>query len=84
MNKENSKAHEPHKFVPNFSQRLDLRSSNEHVSIQNLSTSYTWKDIRQQYKSKNLKVTSKMWNDEFELPDGSYSMSDIQIVSSIS
>ena len=40
MNIENSKANEPHKFVLNFSQRLDLRSSNKHVSLQNLSIYY--------------------------------------------
>ena len=34
---ENSKTNEPHKFVLNFSQRLDLRISNKHVALQNLS-----------------------------------------------
>ena len=32
MNIENSKANEPHKFVLNLSQRLDLRSSNKRFS----------------------------------------------------
>ena len=36
MNAENSKTNEPHKFV-NRSQRLDLRNSNKHVALQNLS-----------------------------------------------
>ena len=31
MNTENSKTNEPHTFVLNLSQRLDLRSSNKHV-----------------------------------------------------
>ena len=35
MNMENSKTNEPHKFVLNFSQRLDLRSPNEHFAPQN-------------------------------------------------
>ena len=34
MNTENSKTNEPHKFVLNMSQRLDLRSSNNHVALQ--------------------------------------------------
>ena len=46
MNLENSKTNEPHKFFLNFSQRLDLRSSDKHVAIQNLSIYYTWKNIR--------------------------------------
>ena len=31
----NSKTDEPHKFVLNLSQRLDLISSNKHVALQN-------------------------------------------------
>ena len=31
MNTENSKTNEPHKFVLNLSQRLDIRKSNKHV-----------------------------------------------------
>ena len=34
MSTENSKKHEPHKFVLKFSKRLDLRSSNKHVASQ--------------------------------------------------
>ena len=34
-NVENSKTNEPYKVVLNFSQRLDLRSPNEHVAPQN-------------------------------------------------
>ena len=33
MNTKNSKSNEPHKFALNFSQRLDLRSSNKHVAL---------------------------------------------------
>ena len=32
MNTKNSKTSEPHKFVLNISQRLDLRSSNKNVA----------------------------------------------------
>ena len=78
MNTENSKTNEPHKFVFNLSQRLDLTSSNKHVALQNLSIYYTWKNIRKQYKNNKLKTIAPIWNDEFELPDGSYSVSDIQ------
>ena len=43
MNTEKSKTNKPHKFVLNFSQRLDLRGSNKHFVLQNLSIYYTWK-----------------------------------------
>ena len=78
MNTENSKTKEPHKCVLNLSQRLDLRSSNKHLVLQNLSIYYTWKNIRKQYKNNKLKIIAPTWTDEFELPNGFYSVSDIQ------
>ena len=80
MNSENSKTNEPHKFVLNFLERLDFRSSNEYVALQNVSIYHTWKNITKQHKNKNInqKVIAPTSNDEFELPDGSCSVSDIQ------
>ena len=43
-----------------------------------LSIYYTWKNIKKSYKNNNFKTSAPAWNEEFELPDGSYSMSDIQ------
>ena len=37
MNMEISKTNEPYKFALNLSQRLDFRSSNKNVALQNLS-----------------------------------------------
>ena len=65
-----------HEFVLYLSQRLDLRSLNKHV-LRNLSIYYTWKNIRQYYTNSKLKIIAPPGNDEFELPDGSYSMSVI-------
>ena len=42
-----------------------------------MSTYHTWKNKRQHYKKK-LKIIAPIWNDEFELPDGSHSLFDIQ------
>ena len=78
MTTESSKKNESHKLVLNLSQKLDLKSSNKHVALQNLSIYYTWKNIRKQYENNKLNVTVLMWNDEFELPGGSYFVSDIQ------
>ena len=36
---------------------------------------YTWKNIRKQYKNNKLKIITPTWNDEIELPDGSYFVS---------
>ena len=69
MHTENIKTSEPHKFILNLSQKLDLISSNKYVALQNLSIYYTCKNIRQQQKDKKLKIIAPTWNDEFELPD---------------
>ena len=78
MTTENSRTNEPHKFILNLSKRLDLRSSDKHVALQNLSIYYTWKNIRKQYKNNKLKIIAPTRNGESELPNGSYSVSDIQ------
>ena len=45
MNTENSKTNETHKFVPNLTQRLDLRSSKKHNALPILSIYHTWKYV---------------------------------------
>ena len=74
MNTENIKTSEPHKIVLNLSQRLDLRSSDKHVALENLSVYYPWKKT----VNNKLKMIAPTWDDEFELPAGCYSVSDIQ------
>ena len=78
INTDNRNMNELHKFLINLSQRLDLRSSDRHTVLQNLSIYYTWKNIRKQYKKNKLKIIAPTRNDEFELPNGSYSISNIQ------
>ena len=38
----------------------------------------THQKIQESYKSNKFKISSKTWNEEFVLPDRSYSISDIQ------
>ena len=66
------------KFVPNLLQRLDLRSLNKHVALQHLSIYYTLENIKKLFENKKLKIIAAIRNDEFELLEGSYSVSDIQ------
>ena len=56
----------------------NLKSSKKHVALQKLFIYYTWKKIIKQCKNNQLKIRAPAWNDEFELPDGSYYVSDIQ------
>ena len=44
----------------------------------NLSINYTWKIIRSEYNNNNFEISVPTWNDTFDLPDGSYSIADIQ------
>ena len=48
------------------------------MAFANLSIYYTWKNIKSAYNNNKFKTSAPTWNDEFDLPDGSYSISDIQ------
>ena len=74
MNTENNKTNQSHKFVLNLSQKLDLRSLNRHVSLQDLFIYYTWKNVSKKCKNNNLKIIAPTWNNDFQLPDSSYSV----------
>ena len=39
---------------------------------------YTWKNIKSSYNNNQFKTSAPTWNDKFELPGGSYYVSDIQ------
>ena len=79
MNTENSKTNEPNKFIYQFTGKLNLKTpNNKNIGLVNLSIYYTWKNIKFVYNSNKSKISAPTWNDEFDLPDGSYSVSDIQ------
>ena len=44
----------------------------------NLSIYCTWKNIKSSYNNNKFKILTSTWNKEFSIPDGSYSVSDIQ------
>ena len=48
------------------------------MALANLSICYLWKNIKSEYNNNTFKIFAPTWNDEFNLPDGSYSVSDIQ------
>ena len=78
MNSENSKTSEPHVLTLKISDKLDLRKGEKNVALSNLSFYYTRKNIKSLYNNSKSKISPPTWNDKFELPDGSYSVSDIQ------
>ena len=48
------------------------------MALANLSIYYTWKNIKSAYSNNKFKISAPTWNDTFDLPDGSYSIEDIQ------
>ena len=44
----------------------------------NLSIYYNWKNIKSACNNNKFKISAPTWNDEFDLPDGSYPISNIQ------
>ena len=70
FNSENSKTSEPHVLILQLADKLDL--------IRDESIDHTWKNMKSLYNNKNFKISGLTWNDKLELPDESYSISDIQ------
>ena len=76
MNSENCKMSKLHVFK--LTSKLDLRIGERVIALSNLSICYTWRNIKSSYNNNKFKISAPTWNDEFELPDGLYSVSDIQ------
>ena len=78
MNSENNKTSEYHVLVIKLTDKLDLKRGQKTFALSNLSIYYTWKNIKSSYNNNKFKTSPPTWSEEFELPDGSYSISDIQ------
>ena len=78
MNSENSKSSEPHRFTLDLTDKLNLKDPKKSMALANLNIYYTWKNIKSEYNNNKFKISAPTWNDTFNLPDGSCSISDIQ------
>ena len=78
MNSENSRTSEYHVLELKLADKLDLRRGQKSITLSNPSIYYTWKKIKSSYNNNKFKISASAWSDEFELPDGSYLISDIQ------
>ena len=77
MNSENCKTSKYHILILNLTDKLDLRRSQKSVALSNVSIYYTWKNIKSSCNNNRFKISTLTWSDEFELPDGSYSIPNI-------
>ena len=78
MNSENSKTPKTYVLILKLTNKVDLRIGEKIIALSNLSIYYTWKNIKNSDNNNKSKISAPTWNDEFELPDGPYSISDIQ------
>ena len=78
INSELSKTSDPHRILINLPDKIRLNRSDKFVALSNLSIYYTRKNIKTSYKNNKLKISAPTWNNKFELPGGSYSVSNIQ------
>ena len=78
MNTENSKTSEPHRFKLDLTDKLNLKDPKKNMALTNLSIYYTWKNIKSEYINDKFEISAPNWNDTFGLPEGFYSIADIQ------
>ena len=78
MNTKNVKTNESHRLRLSLPDKLNLKNPNKNMALANLSIYYTWKNIKSACNNNTFKISAPTWNDSFHLPDGSYSIAEIQ------
>ena len=78
MNSKKDRTSGYHVLVVKLTDKLDLRRGQKSVDLSNLSIYYRWKNIKTSYNNIKFKTSAQTSFEEFKLPDGSYSISDIQ------
>ena len=74
MNSENSRTSKSHILILKLTDKFDLKIGKKVIALSNLSMYYTWKNIKSSYNNNKFKISTPTCNDEFEIPDGSYSI----------
>ena len=66
MNYENSRTSDHRRLLINLTDKIDLTRKDKYVVSSNLSIYYTWKKMKNSYKSNKFKISAPTWNEEFE------------------
>ena len=77
-NSNNSITCDLRRLILNFTNEISLLRSDKYVALSNLSIYYTWKNTKRLYKDNKFKISAPTWNDKFELPNRSCSVSYIE------
>ena len=66
----NSQTSKVHVFILKFTDKLDLRKDENRIALSDLSSYYTWKNIKSSYNNNKFEISAPTWNDKLDLPDG--------------
>ena len=75
---ENSKTSDPRRLLLNLSDKINLKRRDKYITLSNLSIYHTGENMKKSFKNTKFKISAPTWKEEFKLPNGSYSVSDIQ------
>ena len=75
---ENSKTSDPRRLLLNLSDKTNLKRRDKYITLSNLSIYHTGQNMKKSYKNTKFKISTPTWKEEFKLPNGSYSVSDIK------
>ena len=78
VNTENTKKNEPHRFKLDLADKLNIKNPKKDIALVNLSIYQTWKNIKSEHNNYKFKTSAPTWRETFNLPDGSYTVDDIQ------
>ena len=78
MNSKNSRTNESNEFCYYLTGKPNLKDPNKNIALVNWNIYLTWKNIKSAGNNNKIKISAPTWNDEFDLPGGSYSISDIK------
>ena len=78
MYSKNLKTSDHHRLLLNILDKINLKRDDKYVALSKFSIYCAWKNIRKSYKNDKFRISAPTWNEELELADGSYSVSDIQ------
>ena len=62
MNSKNSKRSDPHRLLPNLTDKIELRRKYKYIGLSNLYIYYTWENIKTSFENNKLKISAPTWN----------------------
>ena len=62
MNSKNSKRSDPHRLLPNLTDKIELRRKYKYIGLSNLCIQYTWENLKTSFENNKLKISAPTWN----------------------